>query len=368
MIRLRILALFAALFLLGVAFAACGGGSSSNNPQEIVDEATLQGIESGNLDLAVGIDITGEESGHVDVSLSGPFQSESGEELPDLDLTAKADGSVGDRTIDFDGGLTLLGNKAYVAYKGIEYEVDPTTFNYVKATIQRRTGDNQGGEATACREAASRLQVADFIENLKGDGSADVGDTDTSKVSGDLDAVAAIDALIEIVEEPVCREQLKAADPLPSIAELKEARDEVGRGVKAAHVEFYVGDDDIVRRISAQITIEPSKDSGKGPKRIELDIDLKLTEVNEEQTISAPSSSQPLSNLFVKLGINPIELLGVLNGQGGPNALGNLLNGLDTLPWEADGGSTGGGQESYFECLGEARTAADLKNCAGMLQ
>lgn len=365
MIRFRIFALFAALFALAATFSACGGESVSSNPQEVVDEATLQGIESGNIDLSLGFEITGRKSGHVDVSVSGPFQEESDEELPELDLIAKANGSVGDEKVDFDGGLTLLGNKAYVAYKGTEYEVDPTTFNYIKSMVQQRTGgEEQAGEATACREAASQLRVADFVENLRSDGSADVGDTGTTKVSGDLDAPAAIEALIEIVEDPVCGKQLEAADPLPSIAELKEARDEVKQGVKVAHVELYVGDDHIVRRISAQITIEPPKDSGRGAKRVEVDLDLKFTDVNEDQTISAPSSSQPLSNLFVKLGINPIELLGALNGQGGPDALGDLLG---RIGGNSDDGSSDGGQ-SYYECLQGARTAADLKKCVGLLQ
>lgn len=368
MSRLRILTLFAALIALTAAFAACGSGGS-DSPQEIVDEATLQGIESGNVDLALGITVEGEKSGHVDVSLSGPFQSESEAELPEVDLEATAKGSVGGEAIDFDGGFTLLGgNKAYVGYEGTEYEVDPTTFSYVKSLAQRQGGGEKSSEVTACQEAAGKLKVGDFIENLSEGSSVDVGGTSPTKVSGDLNGTGAIDALTELSEDPACSEQLEAAGPLPSGAELDAAKSTVKDSLKDAHVELYVGDDHIVRRISAQATIEPPKGSDGGAKKVEIDFDLTLTGVNEEQTISAPKATKPLSDLFLKLGINPIELLGAFQG-GGASGLGGLLEGLSGAGSSGgNGGSSGGGQQSYYECIGEAHTPVEIQDCTGKLQ
>lgn len=327
MSRSRILTIFVALVALASTLAACGGGSSED-PHTVVDEATLQGVESANLELALGMDLKGKEGGHVDVSLFGPFQSESEAELPELDLSASAKGKVGSKKIDFDGGITLLGDKAFVAYEGSEYEVDPSTFNFVRALIRRRTGvKNPSTEITACQEAAAELQLSNLIENLKSGGSADVGGTSTTKVSGDLDVGGAVEAAIELSENPACSEQLNAAGSLPSKAQLEKSKGELESSVKSAHVDLYVGDDHIVRRISVQATIEPSK--GKGTekvKSVELEFDLKLTGVNEEQTIEAPKTSKPLSALFVKLGVNPLELLGLL--QGGP---GNGPGGLNSL-------------------------------------
>ena len=297
MSRFRIFTLFAALIALATAFAACGGGSS-DDPQSVVDEATLQGIESGNVDLSLGIDVKGSKGGHLDVGVSGPFQSESEAEYPELDMTASAKGSIGGEKVDFEGGLTLLGNKAYVAYEGTEYEVDPTTFNFVRTIIKRRGGgQKQSTELTACQEAAAELQISDFVENLKGEGSADVGGTNTNKVSGDLDVSGAVEAAVELSENPACSEQLNAAGPF-SAAKLEKAKTQVEESLKGAHVVLYVGDDHIVRRISAQATVEPPKGSGgEGAKSAEIDLDLTLAGVNEEQTISAPQAARPLSNL-----------------------------------------------------------------------
>ncbi len=373
--RARILSAFIALIALAATLAACGS-SGSDNPQSVVEEATLKGIESGKMNLAVTANVQGEKGGKVEASLSGPFQSEEEAEYPELDLSFSSKGSLGGKDLNREGGITLLGNKAYVAYEGTEYEVDSTTFNYVKSLLKQQSGEQgKASEVTACKEAASELELSDFVENLKSDGSAEVGGTSTTKVSGDLDATAAVEAFSTLIEDPACKEQLSAAGPLPSAAELDKAKSTVQDSLKSAHVDLYVGDDHIVRRIVAQATIEPPKSSKSGAKRVEVDLDLTLTGVNEEQTISAPGNAKPLSDLFLKLGINPIELLGAFQG-GGSEGLGSLLedlgeaggNGGGASGGGGGGKSGGGGQQSYYECLGEAHTPVDIQNCTGLLQ
>jgi hypothetical protein len=369
--RIRILTLFFALVALASALAACGGGSS-DDPQTIVDEATLQGVESGKIDLALDLGIQGEKSGNLDVALSGPFQSEDEAELPELEMTAKANGKIGGEKIDFEGGLTLLGgNRAFVNYEGVEYAVDSTTYNYVKSLAKQQGGGDQSSEVTACQEAAAELDVADFVENLKDEGSADVGGTTTTKVSGDLDAPGALDAVSELIEDPACAEQLEGAGAPLSAAELEKAQSTVRDSVKNAHVDLYVGDDHIVRRIVAEATIEPpASASSKGVKRVEFDFDLTLTGVNEEQAIAAPQGAKPLSSLFLKLHINPIELLDLMQGGNGINGLGGLLEGIVGAGGgsSSGGGSSGGGQQAYLNCLKEAATPVDIQNCTGLLQ
>lgn len=324
MTRFRTLTALFALLAATTALVACGGGSS--DPQTVLDEATLQGVESADMQLTVGIDARGDEGGHLDVSLSGPFQSVSEAELPELDLALTAKGELGSEKIDFEGGFTLLGDRAFVAYEGTEYEVDPSTFNFVRELVKQRTGgEGKAGEVAACQEAVAGLAVSDFVDNLEDGGSADIGGTSTTEVSGELDVAGAVDAAIQLSEDPACSEQLRATGSVPSAAKLEKAKGELEQAIKAAHVDVFVGDDHIVRRISAQATVEPQGSSATGPESAEVDFDLTLEGVNEEQSISAPQSTKPLSALFVKLGINPIELLGLLQGaQRGLNGAGGI--------------------------------------------
>lgn len=337
MSRLRfpyVLAAVAALVATSLVLAACGGDSSDKSgasPQTVLDEATLRGIESGEIDLTLALAAPGSEGGNVEVSLSGPFQGEGQGSLPQVDMTAKADGTYEGEKVDFEGGIVLLPNSAYVNYEGIEYEVDPTTFSFVESTLKQaqREGGAESGSAgaAACQEEFGKLKVGDFLADGANEGAAEVGGESTTKVSGELEVSAAIDAVLEVVESQACRTQLAAAGPLPSEAEIESAKEEIGGAVKTARVDVYVGDDDIVRQISMQLAIEPQK-GGSGPSKVDLDLDLKLTGVNEEQQISAPENAKPLSKLFLKLGVNPIELLGLLQGEGGGEGLGELFEGL----------------------------------------
>ncbi len=392
MSRFRTFFLFAALIALATAFAACGssgGGDSSANPQTVVDSATLRGIESGDLDLAIGIDAKGSRGGHIDVSVSGPFQNQGADaQFPQLDMTVKADGSF-DGDVNFEGGLTLLANSAYVNYRGTEYAVDPSTFSFVKSALQQAQQQNnsQVPDVTACQNAVGQLRVADFVDNLTNDGTADVGGASTTHVSGDLNVSGAIDSIVDLTKDPACADQLGAAGPLPSESQLNQAKSQVQSALKTAHVDIYVGDDNIVRRISAELTIEPPAGSGSsGPDSVDISIDLTIDGVNEDQTIEAPGSSKPLNDLFLKLNINPISLLGAVQGQGGAGApnLGDLLGGLNGATGgsgssgsgsgsgsdSGGSGSSGSGnpQQAYLDCLRGASTPVDLQNCAKLLQ
>jgi hypothetical protein len=331
--RLRILLLFAAVAGLAIVFAACGSssGGSGENPETVLKEATFRGIENADVQATVGIDIKGSEGGHVKVDLSGPFQSAGEGQLPELDMTAKSEGSVNGQDAGLEAGLVLLPSRAYVSYEGTEYEVDPTTFSYVESVLNRAQTEGGGSSPASveCQEAAAKsLDVAAFVEHPKNEGAADVGGTETTKISGDLNVGGAVDAAIKISEEPACSAQLKSAGPLP-IAKLVQAKGEIEKVLKSGTVDVYVGEDHIVRRLTAKLEIEAE---GK-EKSAEVELDVSLNKVNEGQEISAPSNAEPLNKLFLKLGINPIELLQATSGGAG---LGGLLEGLS-------GGKGGGG-------------------------
>ena len=380
--RLRVSILLAALLALATTIGACGdsGSGGSSDPQEIVDSATFKGIESGELDMSLGIDASGKEGGHVDVSLAGPFQGGDEAKESELDLTAKANGSIGGEQVDFEGGLTLLPGTAFVNYQGTEYEVDPVTYSFAENALkeaEKEKGDESAG-TTACQEAAKDLEVGNFIDNLTNDGSADVGGTSTTKVSGDLDVAGAFDALNELSEGP-CKSVLGSAGPLPSGGELEDAQGEVEKALKSAHVELYVGDDHIVRRLSAQLMIEP-EESGE-VQSVELDLDISLSGVNEEQQVSAPTGAKELSQLFVKLGINPIELAGAAEGGDIGGLLGSLsgafLQGAGSSGAGSEGGGSSGGsegsgsesgQQAYLKCLQGATTPVEIQRCISKLR
>jgi hypothetical protein len=374
-----LLAIFAALAAVLSACGGGGGGSSSEDPQKVIESATFEGVKSGTMDIAMKIKSEGSEGGDLNIELSGPFQTTGKESLPELDMTVKADGTQSGEKIDFEGGITVLGDRAFIAYEGKNYEVDPTTFGFIKSGFeeaqQQGAKEGVGGETTACQKAATALDLGEFVDNMKNEGGEEVEGTATTKLSGDLNPQKAVDAIIKLVESPACSSELQQAGPLP-LDELKSQSSEITDAVKKAHVDVFVGEDDnIVRRVLAKVDIEP-----KGEEGGELELDVTLGKVNEKQSIKAPSGAEPIEKLFGELGVNPLELLGAMSGGGGDN-LGELLEGFSG--GESMGGSSGAelpeevelpstdDLKKLEECLSNAEnaeSAADIQKCASLME
>jgi hypothetical protein len=385
--RKRTFALLASFAALAALLSACGGGGggSSADPQQVIENATFKGVESGNVDLTINVKSTGEHGGNMKVDLTGPFQSTGKESLPELAMAVKANGEADGENINFEGGLTILGDRAYVGYKGKNYEVDPTTFGFVKSGFeeaeQEGEKESKGGEVTACQKAATSLRLEEFVDNLENEGGEEVEGVKTTKLSGDLDPQRGVDTIIKLLETPACASELEAAGPLP-LGELKKQKDELTGAIKKAHVQVYVGEDDhIVRKVAADLTVEPP---GSG-EQSEVELDFTLGGVNEKQTIKAPANAEPLENLFGELGINPLELLGMMQGGGGDN-FGSLFEGITGAIGGDDNSSGGGnsgssgkslsemgeavssGAKEFQECLAEAKSAADVQKCASLME
>jgi len=368
------------LAALAAILGACGGGGgdSSEDPQKVIESATFEGIESGELDISLNVSSKGDKGGELKAELSGPFQTTGKESLPELALAIKANGEAEGEKIDFEGGLTVLGDRAFIAYSGKNYEVDPTTFGFIKSGFeeveQEGAKESGGGETTDCQKAAESLNLGEFIDNLENEGSEDIDGVGTTKLSGDLNPKSAIEAIIKLTENSACSSELEATGAVP-LDELKEQQSELPETIKKAHVTVNIGEDDhIPRKIAGEMTIEP-----KGTDEpAEVEFEFTLSKVNEKQTIKAPAGAKPIGKLFEKLGVNPFELFGLLEG-GGSGSLGSLLEGI---VGESSGGSGGEieknleeaelpsveGSKEFTECLDNAESAADVQKCATLME
>lgn len=377
MSRSRIFALLAIFAALAAVLSACGGGGSgSEDPQKVIEGATLEGVKSGDLDVSIKAKSDGSESGDIDIELSGPFQTTGAESLPELDMSVKANGEAEGEKVDFEGGLTVLNDRAYVAYKGTNYEVDPTTFGFIKSSFEQaqQEGENEstGGEVTACQKAITGVDLGEVVDNLENEGGEEVEGVETIKLSGDVNPENAAKVLTKLAESPACASELEGAGPL-GLDELKEESGKITEAIKKAHVEVFVGEDDnIIRKVVADLKIEP-----KGEEGGELKMEFTLGKVNEKQTIKAPAGAEPIEKLFEEIGVNPLELLGALQGE--TSALGGLaedFGGEESTSDEATGGPSAeelelpsaADSKKFTECLDEAEGAAEIQKCATLME
>lgn len=326
--------------------AGCGGGGSDQDPQEVLNESFAAGgdVNSGVLDLKIDVSAEGGSSGSASLSLNGPFQSsQEANQLPEFDLTASATASALGQDFNFDGGLTLTTDNAYVEYNGQAYEVGKQSFDQVQQLLDQvgaaqggsTTGSSTTGEAPAtlgntikqgCETAASQsggdpsacdsIDTSDWTSSLSDEGTTDIDGTTCTHIHGDLDVANIVNGLIQISQAAA---PSSAAVPAPSGDQISQ----VTSAITGASFDVYSGQDDhIVRGIDASLTIDPSSIPGAstlGIESVTLKFTTRLGSVNEPQTIQAPSNAKPLSDLLDQVGGLGIPGLGLggIPGVGG---------------------------------------------------
>ena len=109
------------------------------DPQEVLDNALSGGggTDSGVLDITLDVDSSGGQAGKLTAEVEGPFQSNGDGTLPSVDFDVTASVDAGGPTFDFDGGLTMTGDGAFVGFEGNDYQLDDATFQAVKASYEQ---------------------------------------------------------------------------------------------------------------------------------------------------------------------------------------------------------------------------------------
>lgn len=301
LVRVRIFILLAVLAFAAGFIGACGGGDSEG--QEVLESASLEKLESGKLDLSLAIRSEGEQDGDLELRVSGPFER-TGAEVPNVDLTATVEGTANGQPIDLDTRATLLSDRGSLYYQGTKYELDLGSFEFMLASFLPRKPGKGGGKRpsalSACGDATGGFRLEDFAGDLADEGQVEVDGVSTTKLSGELDVGAALDAAIELAKDRSCAAQLKVAGI--SAKQLEEIRDGVVDAVQEAHVEVFVGADDIVRKISATAVAEP----GDG-ERVEVELEFELTGVNQPVQVKPTPGGKSVLDWLARLGIGERE-------------------------------------------------------------
>ena len=353
--HLRTLAsLLVALLTLGLV-AGCGGdgdaADADTDVQQLLDE-TFSGdksIESGRLDLALGLESDGGQP--VTVNVSGPFQSQGAGRLPQLDVDASFEG--GGQA--FNGGIAVTEDRAFVSWDGTEYEIAGPVFQQFKAGYEEAAKQSEGQQQD--QSLASRgIDPRRWLTNAKNEGERDVGGTETILITGDVD----VPKLLEDVDsalEKVRSLGVQGSDQLPERLTDEDKR-QTAEAIDDLSVEIYTGAEDrILRRIVVALALTAPEGATDGAESVDVKFDLQLLEVNEDQTIEAPENAESFDALLEQLqglGLSLGDLGGL--GAGGAGSGGG------------GGGATEQNLQEYSECIQKAAgDNAKVRECADLL-
>jgi hypothetical protein len=328
--------------------AGCGGGGDGNEASSSTDvnqllKDTFSGkkdIKSGKLDLAVSV--AAGSQGTFDAKVSGPFESQGSGKLPKLDIDASLEGGGQ----NFQAGVTSTGDKGFVSYGGTDYVVSDPVFKQFKAGFEqsaKQASDQNQGQSLA----TLGIDPSKWLTNAKNEGEAKVGDTDTIKITGDVDVSKALDdvnAALQKIRSLGGAQASSLPDRL-SEADKKQAED----AIKSLSVEIYTGKDDkILRRMVVAMKLAAQSQTA------DVKLDFQLLDLNEGQDIPEPENAKPFDELVSKLnglGLGGLGAAGGGSGSGSGSGSGNTQN-----------------LEKYSQCIQDANgDNSKIAKCADLL-
>jgi hypothetical protein len=297
--RLRTAPVLLIVLLAMTVLTGCGGGSSdsassSTDVSQLLKD-TFSGkhqVKSGKLDLAVKATSSGGSSstqGPISISLSGPFQSQGKGKLPKLALDAKVEGAGQNLT----AGVVSTGEKGYVKFQGQSYVVSDAIFQQFRTSYEQAQSKASGQQGQSL--ATLGIDPARWLKNPRNEGEAKVGDTDTIRITGDVDVPKLLDDINTALQRAKSL-GVQGSNQLPQQLTPKQ-RQQAADAIKKLNVQIYTGKDDrTLRRMVVALT------ANQGAQSVDLNLDLQLTDVNEDQDIPEPSGAKPFDQLLSQLG------------------------------------------------------------------
>jgi hypothetical protein len=300
--------------------SACGSSSSGNAVVLMNDTfSSPKQIESGNVNLTVSLGSAG--SGAADkslaVHLSGPFEDTAAGQLPRfaLQLGISADGHA------LPVGATSTGSALYVELAGTWFSTPSSTYSALQQSYAQAT---KRASSTKVRSTFASLGIepGKWLSHPVEVGTTTIDGVPTTHLTA---AVNVASFLTDVSKLSQAGSALGFSSAVPGASLFtSSAIGELAKSVKVAQVNIYTGKSDhLLRRLELNATISSTSQtkavlSGLGSG--EVKVLLEFSDLNQRQTITAPSNPESSSQLLPALQ----QLVGALEGTTGSSSGGVL--------------------------------------------
>jgi hypothetical protein len=351
--RIRALSVLALALAFALLVAACGGGGNGEDPQQVLQQtfSNPTSIRSGTFDLDFRLETSGGDNpGSFEAKLGGKFASQGADQFPKFDIDASVKAESGSQNISGTGGLISTGSQAFVNFQGTNYAVPQQLYDEFTTSYAQLQGQSSTGKSTSLLNALN-ISPANWLTDLKNDGTEDVEGTKTIHISGSANVSKLVDDLKAIAQ--------RAGAAVGNVN--TQQLDQLNDIVQSGDIDIYSGEDDkLLRRFQIHVDLKPPAGTPGAPDSLSVDIQLNFADVNHPETFTAPANTQPLSDLFQAIGINPKQLGGALRGGLGTSGALPESGGSTTAPSQS-------GVQAYEQCLSQASGSAELQKCGDLL-
>src|SRR3954454_6004258 len=298
---------------IAVVLSACGGGGNSEDPQQVLDQtfSNPTSIQSGTFDLDLKLEPSGGESpGSFEAKLGGKFASQASGQFPKFDIDGSVKAEGGSQSLSGTGGLISTGDQAFVTVQGTDYAVPEQLYDEFTTTYAQLQGQSNAGKSANLFKTLN-ISPANWLTDLKNDGTEDVERTKTIHISGSANVSKLFEDLKAIAQ--------KAGSAVGNVN--TQQLDQLNDVVKTGDIDVYSGvDDKLLRRFQIHVDLKPPAGTPGAPESLSVDIQLNFADVNNPETFTAPANTKPLGDLFQSLGVSPGQLGGALRGRARPSA------------------------------------------------
>src|SRR5215211_6801608 len=226
-------------------------------PQELLAAGlTPDALESASFDGALSFSSEGEKN---TIKTSGAFELGGAKDMPQVDVQV----SVDVPGFDGKGGFVTTGERAWFTRGDVGYAVPQAAWNKIVKARER-------GTPPTAKAVDPDVDPSAWLRNVKSEGTERMDGVQVTHVSADVESARAITDVV------------KAMDGAGQIPAGGEAR--LAKVIDDGHIEAWVGDDQILRRVSLELS-----GKGDGGRGVDTDLDFELSRVNKPQDIVRPA-------------------------------------------------------------------------------
>jgi hypothetical protein len=347
--------------LMSAVVAACGSSSSnSSGGAQTLLKQTFSGshtVKSGILSFGLTVIPSGSSTikGPISLSLSGPFQSRGSGRLPESNLNISID------ALGHHGqlGIVSTGTNGYITLDGAAYQLPAADYQKLASSFSS-AGSGTGG--------LSKLGInpLHWLTNPSVVGDETVAGASTTHIKANINVASLLGDLSTFLQK-ASSSGAAGSTAIPSTIS-PSTRQKIAAAVKNPTVDVWTGTSDkTLRKLSINLNLPVSGQASTllgGLSSAGIGLTLQYADLNQPQTVAAPSNVQPFSAFAPKLE----GILRGIEGSLGAGALGSAGAASTGSSSSGSGSAGSGGVNKYTLCIQQASgNVTKMQKCASLL-
>jgi hypothetical protein len=344
--------------LLAVTITACG--SSSNPNASSLLKQTFSGthtVNSGNLLLSLTVTPSGSSTltSPISIRFGGPFQSLGTGRLPksNFNVTVSSGGKSGSL------GILSTGRTGFVTLEGTSYQLPSATFQRLESSFSG-LASSPGTSSGSGTLSKLGIHPLDWLSHPTVVGDESVAGTKTTHVRANVNVASLLGDLDTFLAK-ASSVGVSGASNLPTSLS-PSTRQRIASEVQNPTFDVWTGTSDkTIRRLTIQLTLPvtgPLSTQLGGMRSAQIGLTMQYANLNQPQTISAPTSVRPFSEFTTKIRSFLTSVEGGVAGAVAPSA---GATGTTTAPSATS-------SQRYLQCITNAHNdIGKIQQCASLI-